>query len=683
MPKKILIVGDWVIDEHWVTSVHRSKTKSRPAQNHYRTLHSPDSCTITLAGAGKVASVLHEALAASRAADAPFEVLAVGAWHPDDESILKDLLRPANGSKYTHFRLSSPTLALNSERALLFNVGNFQAAPPFTTRVIRTHQQSEDAPTMLDRIDWELEHDFGDADWEARLSQLSARTSDGSSSLLVDHLGHLDAVIIKDMARNFVGSDLVESLATAIKQATPSSRALPPWFISSKRWQPTWYRSLPKASVRMLIVPQVAAGTAVEQADIGRWITREGEISYEALQHVAKLAAEFPKSLVLVLPGGLSLIARGESVEGGHFLTQATVGKGIETDWVPMATILLPSLVAAVLEKKDSFELFKSGDELQATLKAALAFTETWMKLEAGRFSSPRDWTPPKQQQLVVRSSEENNPTLGPGFRSFYADELHEQWRQSRTDRGVADYAGRKYLDVRRATTEVDGYVCLVESKRRVLRRLNSEIRSFDSRGRHSKAFMLIASPGAGKSSLIRGLARMHGLELLQFNITSMLTSRDLLDCFDTIVTTQARNRHQKLLVFFDEIDAELGQPVFSAFLRPLEDGQYVRDGKEFQLDPCIWIFAGTRDPSSERRSQSSAQRGTGLSDDARNKKGSDFVSRLTAFPFKFGYEVIDPTNFKTPEAQLARLENVYAGVALIKRLFPDVDQVSEAVLEA
>jgi hypothetical protein len=30
-------------------------------------------------------------------------------------------------------------------------------------------------------------------------------------------------------------------------------------------------------------------------------------------------------------------------------------------------------------------------------------------------------------------------------------------------------------------------------------------------------------------------------------------------------------------------------------FLAPLEDGVYMRGGNRFRIDPCIWIFAGTK----------------------------------------------------------------------------------------
>src|SRR5687768_3273937 len=82
---------------------------------------------------------------------------------------------------------------------------------------------------------------------------------------------------------------------------------------------------------------------------------------------------------------------------------------------------------------------------------------------------------------------------------------------------------------------------------------------------------MFIASPGSGKTYLVRCLAKTLKLRYLGFNITQMISKADLLDCFDTIVTNQAQNREVPLLVFIDEINAKLdNQHVYDTFLAPL-----------------------------------------------------------------------------------------------------------------
>ena len=80
-------------------------------------------------------------------------------------------------------------------------------------------------------------------------------------------------------------------------------------------------------------------------------------------------------------------------------------------------------------------------------------------------------------------------------------------------------------------------------------------------------------------------------------------TRNDLIECFDAIVTSQAQEPNQAVLVFVDEINAKLdGQHVYDTFLAPLEEGIYVRAGKTFHIGPCLWIFAGTEEPVYKRR---------------------------------------------------------------------------------
>jgi hypothetical protein len=170
---------------------------------------------------------------------------------------------------------------------------------------------------------------------------------------------------------------------------------------------------------------------------------------------------------------------------------------------------------------------------------------------------------------------------------------------------------------------------------------------------------MLYAPPGSGKTSLVKKLAENNNLRFIPFNITQLIERRDILDCFDTIVTYYLQNPREPLLIFIDEINSHLaGEPAYSAFLTPLEDSVYIRGSKTFKLPPCFWIFASTQEEK-EIKSQS---------------KGSDFWSRLT-----HGTISLDS---KATENDNRYLENVYVGVSMILSSFPDVMFVSEGVLE-
>jgi hypothetical protein len=693
--KKILVVGDWVVDEHWVTSIHRSKTRSRTGISHHRSIQEPDGSVITLAGAGKTTSILYDTVSDTDEKPKRYELIGLGEWHTEDEATLAHLLTPGNAVGQTHHRLTYP-FATQPNDVRLYNFGRIHKNNKqcMTTRVIRIYQQEGSKYVLLDRIDWELSH-------------LENRKPDFSllDKNLAPHLKGVDAVIIKDMAKGVVNGPLITWLCKKFGQVKGSREISrhPAWFISSKKWLPEWRYRLPNNAVRLFIVPQVAAHATYDDPDFSRWITGHEEVTNEALDNINKLADLFRNAMICILPKGLSVLVRANTPKGAVLFKQPVVGKGFHAEGMPMASVFLPTLVSLLLEEdasrnEDSIPTWVlSKEQCQTILASALSFTEAWMRQETGRITESKKWQDnsqrliwgddglqlPKQDTPDARDFRTDRPLLARWTNTSW-DNCTREWEQAYKNLGVIFRETKEeygVLEIQRAMVEVDGYVCCVETKRKVLRQLTAEIQSFDPEG-NSKAFMLKASPGAGKSYLVKKLAESHGLDLLQFNITSLLTRNDLLDCFDTIVTTQARARHMKYLVFFDEINSDLeGHPVYDAFLRPLEEGLYVRAGKSFYIGPCIWVFAGTRDPNSEDKEQESVITKKGNDFVSRQTvKGTDFVSRLTVPPLLFDYDWTLEREFRNDE--LERLENVYSGAALLKRQFPDVTHVSGAVLE-
>ena len=79
--RKILVVGDWVVDEHWVTGIHRSPTSSRTGRAHYRALHRRDDSMESIGGVGRTASVL---FMAKTGEDLFAEIVGVGIWGDGD-----------------------------------------------------------------------------------------------------------------------------------------------------------------------------------------------------------------------------------------------------------------------------------------------------------------------------------------------------------------------------------------------------------------------------------------------------------------------------------------------------------------------------------------------------------------------------------------------------------------------
>ena len=101
MPKKpsspppidLLVVGDWVVDDHWVVGEHQSVSSSRTGMLHSRALADYDCSVRSLCGAGQVATILHQARFEPPVA---LRVSGLGLWHPNDGTQLALMLDPLN-----------------------------------------------------------------------------------------------------------------------------------------------------------------------------------------------------------------------------------------------------------------------------------------------------------------------------------------------------------------------------------------------------------------------------------------------------------------------------------------------------------------------------------------------------------------------------------------------------------
>jgi hypothetical protein len=649
-PLTVLVVGDWVVDEHWVTSVQRSQTSSRTGAIHYRVLHRLTSSVESLCGAGRTASILH---LAKYCAQPLCRTIGIGMWHRSDTRALSWMLDPTVLQGQTPHRIT-PALPEEAANTILFNLVDVLAVrskapvdPSLygTTRVIRQYQQTGDDIELLQRIDWERPVPSDLMPGIDREKML-----DPDLGPFLDRIGSVDAIVVKDLCKGVISRALIKWLAGRYGPV--------PWFVSSKAWRPEWLAELEHVALKLLMVPQVAAAKAILKQDPPCWITRSGYASKAALAALDQLAGGFREDvMIVVLPNKMTVLARCPAPEDTLGIVQQAAEPKPLAVGVPMASVFFPALTAQLLTAPQN--------PPAEQLVRALRFTQAWMSHEVGRVSHPEDWSAagePRWGEPMADPPKECGRWL-----EFCWPSGKKAWESAFSRCGtITKTDGRKYLELWRAMTEVDGYVCCVKSKREVLRRLRGELAaSCAAAKRVTTACMIIAKPGSGKTYLAHCLARELGMHCLVFNITQMISRLDILDCFDTIATTQARNRSESILVFVDEINASLrSERVYDMFLAPLEEGIYVRAGKTFHLDPCAWLFAGTERPVGERE----AKRGGA-------EKASDFESRLTVPPLRLLTE-------SEEEVREARVEKVYLGVALLRAAFPDVRRVTRTVLE-
>jgi len=439
------------------------------------------------------------------------------------------------------------------------------------------------------------------------------------------------------------------------------------WFISTKSWKPNWLISLKNFPLRLLVIPPVAANTARINNELNVWITKNGKPSKYALEISRKFYEDFKfkqEFTTIILPGGLKTLAiqwgDEKSKENGEIIVKHDIltENPIETS---MASVFFAASVACLLARKPN---------LKELIEYSLNFTNRWQQHEIKRFTDPNRWDPQKTPFIVFGkdTTDTNEIQIKKGPLSF--DNELNLWKRSLdpAKRGILKdeaYPKERIFELWRAMLEVDGYICCVESKQKSILKLVQavnnfvELHSIQADRLKQSSCMLYAPPGSGKTSLVKKLAENNKLRFIPFNITQLINRRDILECFDTIVTYYLQNFKEPLLIFVDEINSKIdGEEAYSAFLTPLEDSVYIRGSKTFKLPPCFWIFASTQ----------------GEQEIKGETKGSDFCSRLTHGIISLGS--------MGKENEKRYLENVYVGVAMILASFPDVMSVSDGVLE-
>ena len=668
---RILVVGDWLVDEYWLLGEQRSSFSRRRGLRHTLALHSADASIRTLGGAGMVASVLGQMIDASSAGTHPkplLEVTGIGRWHPDDKDAILHLLWSALNRQQTHHRLTVPADGSIPDNVSIYNLAcgpSEQNQSCGTTRVIRLYRRVGSHIELVRRIDWEVET-------TGLLKETEPNIPNPNRNREVKHIAVLD------LCKGVVTAPLIK----ALRKRFPK---LENWYIFSKEYKPKWLKELSdvRDQIRILFMSQTAATQAMSRASgtSPGWLTPSREQpSQDAVRVLQELRQEYSSANIVVMPRGLSLLLSLPREEQTAYV-QPDYDLPKYGDLIPMSTVMFPTLIGHHIVAHNSGKGARpTYDKL---VERALAFTNHWMISESDRFRQDTFFPSPRQ---VCRIGKNHTEYCGetlcervPAFRELKRISLTDaskQWEQAFTNFGIVERKDRPpVFQLWRAMTNIRDYAACIPYKRRILQQLVGIGRDFKAQHeRRHTSVLLIDNPGAGKSYLVECLARELPMPRLEFNITQLLSRADLLHCFDTIVTTQAQGANDPLLVFFDEINANLdGSHVYDTFLAPLEEGVYVRSGNRFHIQPCLWVFAGTQDPRH-------AEIGTNHD---RSDKMSDFVSRLSYQPFDLSKsQIVDAhdTTRKGELGDLERLERIYVAIAALQAELGDVTQVSEGV---
>jgi hypothetical protein len=505
-------------------------------------------------------------------------------------------------------------------------------------------------------------------------------------------------VVVKDLGKGTVTPVLLEALREKglINDQTQ-------WFISSKQRRPSYLHLLVPphhyGKIRLLFLPPMAIAQIGQDSDhfVNNWFIDGKEPTSEGLSKLEELHQTYHSrrltqgvripTLVVAMPKGLSILAvedqKGDDLIG--YDHPKPLLNEVDEELTGRASMFFAALTAQLIREDREYrgrgstgrvapvsfdERSESRCEmLEIALKASYDVVRGNINA-LKNFGSDRRGSQNEELFSFDPSLERYKRSAGVGQSSpvnrivpFGWLDKKSKWEQSRSNAGIIklnENPPRYFLELWRAMGELDGYIETVEERRRSITQLVTALQDFlRDTPRNSFSAMLIAEPGTGKSHLVSRLAAALDLPPLPFNITQLMTRESISACFNEIASAQARDRNRVQLVFFDEINSEIaGSTVYDLFLTVLEDGTYLRGSQRFKLDPCVWLFAGTKV----------------LKDEPSENKEADFKSRLT----------IDAVWFNKSEGgSNERRALIYQGALQLQAQHTDVKKISAQVLKA
>jgi len=727
---KIIIVGDWAIDEDWVVGPIRSVTSSRVGKLHDRALHQPGDAVEDLCGAGRMTSILGNMKVGTQKA---FDIYALGLWHPTHDEYLKGLLEPSQRASYNPFERKTFEGLKVCENVRLLNIYRYllenKRQKIGTTRIVRIYNKLSGNTVLRQRFDWlshSGEYEGGNEVWLKEEKEIN---------YVLDNLNippDPDAIIIKDMGHGVISDAFLVKLATKFSEHDTAKKTR--WYISSKYWITDRYKNFAKKArdinIELLMIPEVSAKSKILDSTIGRWTHSNGFPTYDAFILVDNLRRalgnRYDERNGATLPCGSSprlklIIQPDRNVLGAvdygiqEIFTHQIENTELTNQDIPMASIYHSYLSGELIYKYYVDSDFREGYNRAAIidiLRRTLSRTLSEMANEYSKLNNYKKWNPIQNDDYALNTPDVNiditrywsNSSLVPDYGVTHTKTNERDWsfskhfkllKEAHTKLAIVELSNHlKCIQLFHATSEVEGYVSLVNSRKMAIRKLVGEIRKFvnlhesGSEELRNVSALINGSPGDGKTYLVSKIAEMFNMNKVYINITQMSTKADIFDSFLQIATEQAMSNKRPIIVVVDEINATIqNQSVYDVFLSPLEEGIYISGNHQLKLSPCAWIFCGT-DKADDTR------------DTGKASKASDFQSRLTlrkpctlsglrdsgdSFKQRGSLTGVNSQTKRgewlvTPDF---RTENVYRGVSMIRQQYSDVEFVSEKVLAA
>ncbi len=650
MKKKgtILVIGDWFVDENWLIAKHNTYSSSHVGHSHYLSKHTEvDKRMISLCGASEILEVLRQYF---KEID-KLNIIGFGSWNTLDDDILQcTLCSDHSGEKhltpYTIHSLRAVQVDDNGNRICPYkalkndenkdctyhpNLKNlsYSGKRASTNRIIRCYEgHGSGKPKLLHRIDWQLP-----------VTKLDYTQFD---SLPEDVI----AVIIEDHGKGVVNPETIKAIIAKLGDISKIA-----WYIRSKIESPLWMETLKEnqAKIRINVIDHKLAKYTkgsrrwLSNKELGRaslellgtmtgdriWVHGEPEPKKEDVpeNHTERAAIIFDDNTFI-----------SKDKEACYFIDTSLGSE--QPISIGRTTMFFVSLIAQDLLESQGNDF---GKQCYMSLKCGYEWSkkasDAWNK---GDLTLYGDY---KKALNLISDDQKFESELQRVKKETYKLAWSD-WNESSKNQGILEKkeSGKKF-EMWRGEGVLKDYICVGGPKRNNINELVDRISKFndDSRPIHPFNCLLVASPGWGKSYLAKCVASHFNMNYLEFSIAQMATTKDLIDCFDTICSFQGKTKG-KTLIFIDEVNSEIeGNPAMGLLLSPIWDGSFYKDGKTYQLSPSIWMFASTS-PTSDIINPEEGRE---------INKGSDFVSRLNG-------PIIE---LDAPEGKQSRL------ISLIKKL--------------
>lgn len=649
---KVLIIGDWIVDENWVVVEHDSDTSTHIGQIHYRSLvDQVDAKILNLCGAGHIARSLY-GLAGNHsgqpcANSQSLQLYCLGLWHHEDTLLFESM-----------FDLKRTGLEENSgqknSRCCLRTLAQDNWSPKCgTTKVNRLYKISADGnPVILHRVDWQRKH--------------TPNYHDLSAENLQEYLwgDQMSAIVVYDLHKGCVHGNLVDALLSKYPDAG--------WYVRTKKLNVEWINKIPEQNLRFRFI---GADYIPSRSKTKRWFYGS-KPSREALEELQNWGffrqIKLPQTdrWVVALHSDNKILAlhsrNSDRTVDSYILAGSPTPQSVS---VGRSSTVFASCVASLLQCYED-------NQPETMLRRAHIHATKWTKhytdlIWSTQFQSGTDSS--VGGPLVcnfsdaIRDNSQRSALMGLSVSRFNLKQEINSWDDSFTQLGVVEESDptsgtqKKVFHLWRGHSSISGYIAIRDHLREGLNGLYQAIQDFkNKRKTASLNCLILGAPGWGKTFLAEKLGEVFDFNPLFFNLAQLTSLEQVIDCFDSISSLQNQQKRRPVLAFFDEVDSKLdGQYAFSMFLSPMLDGTYRRGGRIFYLVPCVWLFAGTREPS--------------LIEDA--DKTPDFMSRINGpiIRLDFGEKSYDTKSMT---------EQVYLGVQLLQDNFSDVYQVSNCVLD-